>query len=158
MPIAPVRSLSALALISGAFFGTTASATEREDVADRECRVVLRRAKVVPLSRSQCRLEATVDVRVDQSGTAPKLVVHAPGSGIYAPTAALIEDARVGRFVRYVTLPNDPSLVFPCNPIDAIAVLEMGERSYFDHNANGGDFGMLRVSGDYEVSSEVCAL
>lgn len=158
MPFAPFRTLAALAMISGALFGTAASATEREDVADRDCRVVLRRAKLVTLSRSQCRLEATVDVRVDQGNIAPKLVVHAPGSGIYAPTAALIEDARVGRFVRYVTLPNDPSLVFPCNPVDAIAVLEKGERSYFDHNASGGDFGMLRVSGEYEVSSEVCAL
>lgn len=124
---------------------------KHRDVSDKSCLVRLNEATLTPLGRSQCRLDATVDVS-NAGPTFEKVeLLYRVGSDGWAKLSSTSE-AWNGATRRFTF--RAPT--FGCNPVELISLATAQNATYWDHNRTDGN---LTIGGDSEAhigASDAC--
>ncbi|CAN5915817.1 hypothetical protein BH11MYX4_BH11MYX4_50950 [soil metagenome] len=124
-----------------------------KDVADRSCQVVLNDAVVNAIGRSQCGLDATVDVARSMTTLEKvQLLYRVAGQGwVTLPASAEVPGA--GAAFRRFSFHVAP---FGCNPVELIPLATAQGITRWDHNRTDGNYTLGGDSGNRVDPGNAC--
>lgn len=135
-------------------FGLGAFANQ--DVADHDCRVILREARLVGCMRGSCNLMVTIDVKSSLNASAPALFYKAQGSDEIRIGTHLVEVGAPVGYRRFVTDRQSP-IAAASTATEVIPFVESDGVTYFDHNAlDDVKANYLLIPGIQTYQSKVC--
>lgn len=131
----------------GIFYFALYSQLAAADVADNDCLVVLRSAELTSCVVNNCVLVVSVDVR-DDLNTRPRILFRSSGQDYFNTSGELSElPSGIAGYRRFSSFTHLlPGILVEAKHTELIPLIEVGEKTYFDHNVIAEPFGNYILS------------